>query len=382
MANITKRGETYRIKVSCGYDASGKQVVRSKTYKPKPGMSEQQINKEVNRQAVLFEENCHGGMSLTAAKFEVFARAWFADYAEVTLKRLTVIAYHSIENRMYAALGHIRVDRITPLDIQRYIRSLTAEGLCASTVKNHVRLVSVILNYGIRKRLLAYNPCVTADYPKSEEQNRDFYSLEDMRAFLRRICEENDTNLPFAVFFALAAFTGCRKGEILGFEWKDMDWVAKTIAVRRAYYYDNRRGECFTDTPKSAAGRRVLALPGCILLLLEQLREWQDRQREIFGGSWVETDRLITKQDGAAMHPSAPYAYLRSFCKRTGMRMVKIHSFRHFNASVLINSGVDVVSVQQALGHSTAATTLNIYAHAFKDAQSKVAEAVAGAIGF
>ena len=56
MATITKRGDTYRIRASCGYDVSGKQVIKSMTYKPQDGMSEKQIEKEVNRQAVLFEE--------------------------------------------------------------------------------------------------------------------------------------------------------------------------------------------------------------------------------------------------------------------------------------------------------------------------------------
>ena len=80
------------------------------------------------------------------------------------------------------------------------------------------------------------------------------------------------------------------------------------------------------------------------------------------------------------MHPSTPYNYLSALCKRTGMRKVNVHSFRHFNASVLINSGVDVVTVQAALGHSTPATTLSIYSHSFSNAQTRAMEAIANAI--
>ena len=129
MATITKRGNTYRIRTSCGYDVNGKQVMRSMTYKPQQGMSEKQIDKELNRQAVLFEEQCRQGRTLTASKFEAFAREWFKDYAEVKLKRLTLCGYHRMEKRMYDALGHIRVDKITPLDIQRYIPRLSMKGL-------------------------------------------------------------------------------------------------------------------------------------------------------------------------------------------------------------------------------------------------------------
>ena len=81
MANITKRGDTYHIKVSCGYDVNGKQVIKSITYKPDPTKSDKWNEKELNKQAVMFEESCKKGQSVTAAKFETFAREWFKDYA-------------------------------------------------------------------------------------------------------------------------------------------------------------------------------------------------------------------------------------------------------------------------------------------------------------
>ena len=86
MANITKRGDGYRIKVSCGYDARGKQIIQSMTWKPEPGMTEKQIEKELNRQAVLFEEECMKGNVVTAVKFETWARKWFSEYAALKLK--------------------------------------------------------------------------------------------------------------------------------------------------------------------------------------------------------------------------------------------------------------------------------------------------------
>ena len=357
MANIVKRGDTYRIRTSCGYDVNGKQVIRSMTYKPNAGMSERQIEKEVNRQAVLFEEECKKGQSLTAAKFETFAREWFTNYAEIKLKRNTICNYHRMEKRAYAALGHIRVDKIMPLDIQRFVRTLIKDGLSPNSVKNNVRFISVILNYAVKKRVATYNPCVTADLPKSGDTERDFYSVEEVRQFFDLLSQEESDKHCFAVFFALAAYTGCRKGELLGFEWKDVDFENSVISINRAYYYDSYEHECYTDTPKTASSRRSLKLPDHIMRMLTKFQEWQNERREIAGGSWVETDRLFTEWDGTAMHPSAPLNFLIGFCKRTGMRRVKIHSFRHFHASILINSGVDVVTVQAALGYSRTAAS-------------------------
>ena len=383
MATITKRGDTYRIRTSCGYDINGKQVMRSMTYKPQTGMSEKQIEKELNRQAVLFEEQCKQGQTLTAAKFEAFAREWFKDYAEIKLKRLTICNYHRMEKRAYDALGHIRIDKITPLDIQRYVRLLIADGLAPDSIKNYVRFVSVILNYAVKKRVATYNPCITADLPKSREPERDFYTVEEVREFLELLHREDKKkqDFDFAVFFTLAAYTGCRKGELLGFEWKDIDFTNAVISINRTSYYDSLTQTCYTDTPKTATSKRSLKLPDNVMQILTEYRDWQNEQREICGGSWIETDRLFAKWNGEPMSTFAPGNFLIGFCKRTGMRQVKIHSFRHFNASALINSGVDVVTVQAALGHSTAATTLNIYSHAFSNVQTRAMEAVSSAIG-
>ena len=380
MANITKRGDTFRIKVSCGYDTKGKQVVRSMTYKPDPSKSDKWNDKELQRQAVLFEEQCKHGQSVSAAKFEAYAREWFKDYAELKLKRLTLSRYNQMQKRTYDALGHIRIDKITPLDIQRFVRTLVADKLSAGTVKGYVRFVSVILNSAVKKRILTYNPCIAVDYPAEKEASRDFYTVDEVKKLLELLRSEGEDSKPYAVFFTLAAYMGARKGELLGLEWKDIDFTDNTISIQRAYYYSAKEKAYFTDTPKTRTSRRSLKLPAHVMETLKEYRAWQDKQREICGGSWVETDRLFTTWNGQPMRPNAPAYYLGKLCKRTGMRKVTIHSFRHFNASALINSGIDVVTVQTALGHSTAATTLNIYAHTFNNAQTRAMEAIANVI--
>jgi hypothetical protein len=73
MATIRKRGNSYQIRVSCGYDTSGNQVVQIMTWKPAENMTAKQVEKELNRQAVMFEEACNKGYQSKAIKFEMFA---------------------------------------------------------------------------------------------------------------------------------------------------------------------------------------------------------------------------------------------------------------------------------------------------------------------
>jgi len=380
MANITKRGDTFRVKISCGYNIQGKQVIKSMTYKPDPTKSDKWNEKELNRQVVLFEEQCQRGKSVTSAKFETFAREWFTNYAELKLKKTTLRNYHGMEKRTYEALGHIRIDRINPIDIQRYVRTLSVDGLSPANIKNHVRFVSVILSYAVKKQVINYNPCVAVDYPIQTKTEREFYTTEEVKQFLTLLNDLEDEKKPIAMFFTLAAYTGARKSEIRGLEWSDIDFDNSTLSINRAYHYSSYHKEHFTTTPKTAKSRRSLKLPTKIMEALAEYRQWQDEQRKICCGSWIETGRIITAWNGTPLCDATLYKFLENFCKRTGMRKVNIHSFRHFNASVLINSGVDVVTVQTALGHSTPTTTLSIYSHAFNTAQTRAMEAIANAI--
>ena len=85
MATVRKRGDTYQIRVSCGYDSNGRQIEKSIAWKPAKGMTKKQIEKELERQKVLFEEKCMTGQFLDGnITFAEFAERWFKDYAEKT----------------------------------------------------------------------------------------------------------------------------------------------------------------------------------------------------------------------------------------------------------------------------------------------------------
>lgn len=89
MATIRKRGGTYQIRVSLGYDKNGNHKEQAMTWRPDEGMSERQIQKELNRQAVMFEEACMHGYKAKAVKFEELAEEWFEEYAKLNLRSTT-----------------------------------------------------------------------------------------------------------------------------------------------------------------------------------------------------------------------------------------------------------------------------------------------------
>ncbi|MGN1111660.1 MAG: hypothetical protein ACI4RP_00510 [Acutalibacteraceae bacterium] len=114
MASITKRGDSYRIKVSCGYDIKGKQITKYTTWKPEPNMTAKQIEKEVQRQAVLFEEKCLTGQVLQGnTRFAEFAEEWLSAKAD-ELRPRTLDRYKAMIPIITAALGHMKLSSIQP----------------------------------------------------------------------------------------------------------------------------------------------------------------------------------------------------------------------------------------------------------------------------
>ncbi|MCL2774170.1 MAG: tyrosine-type recombinase/integrase [Oscillospiraceae bacterium] len=130
MAQIKKRGDTYTIMVSLGYDNMGKQIRKYMTYKPEKSLTPKQIEKEVQRQAVLFEDKCKKGLYLDGnIAFSEFAEKWFADYAEKQLKAQTLARYRSFMKRVNAAIGHIKLDKLQPHHLTEFYNNLKEDGV-------------------------------------------------------------------------------------------------------------------------------------------------------------------------------------------------------------------------------------------------------------
>ena len=384
MASYYKRGNNYVIRVSCGYDTNGKQVYQSMTWKPEPGMTKKQIEKEVNRQAVLFEENCKKGYQSKAVKFKTFCEEWFEEYAKINLRNTTYERLLQLRGRVYKAIGHLRMDKITPRQIQTFVTMLTKNGanektgkpLAPKTIRHHLSLISDVFSYAVKMGVVSDNPCTKVTIPKAEQKEKKIYTVEEVTKFLNLLESEP---LKYRVFFNIAVYSGFRRGELLGLEWKDVDFENNIISVRRTSCYTSRKG-IYTDTTKTRKSQRTIKFPQAIMNMLRAFKEEQDAEALRVGDKWVETDRLFVKWNGMPMNNNTPYCWLSEFCEKHELPFYGVHQFRHWFASALVNEGVDIVSISGALGHSNVTTTSNIYCHLLEKSRAKVSEAITNAL--
>ncbi|WP_346705075.1 tyrosine-type recombinase/integrase [uncultured Agathobaculum sp.] len=448
MATITKRGNSYRITVSCGYDLNGKQLRRTMTWAPPEGMTKRHTEKELDRQAVLFEERCRTGQVLDGnIKFADFAERWFKDYAEKQLRPTTVARYHVLMPRINAAIGHIRLDKLQPHHLMQFYNNLAetgvredtryqstvdfkallksrgmtkrefakqanlsvyvldsmtrgdkvsatsahkitstlklpldkvfrpAEGkdtLAVSTILHHHRLISSMLSTAVKWQLIFSNPCSRVVLPKNKRKEA-VYLDEDQAAQLLQALEGE--SLQHQVIVKMLLYTGMRRGELCGLEWKDIDFERAVISVRRSSLYLSGKG-VFEDETKNETSERCMKVSDDVIAMLRIWRAEQAKERLRLGDQWQDNDRLFTAWNGAPIRPDVITAWFHKFVTKNGLPPIHVHSLRHTNATLLIAAGTNLTTVAARLGHANTTTTSKIYAHAIKSADQAAAEAL------
>ena len=454
MASVERRGDSYRITVSCGYSADGsRQIKQSTTWKPsKPNLTPKQLEKALQAAAAEFEQRCKSeGAVVAAVKFEPFCEAYLNDVASRTLKPSTLAYYEQLKPRVYGQIGHLRLDRITPREIDKLIAFLCKErksaknvavckvdfrnliqqhgysqkrlahdvgtnqetlkgfangkpilwttakkiaallecdaemifekiektqGLSPKTIKNYISFTSAIFDYAVRTRVVSRNPCEHCTLPTITEPDRKMLNLDEADRFLDVL---ETAPLKYQAFFTLALYGGFRAGEILGLQWDDIDFRLNIVQIKRTAHYSKALAH-YCTTPKTKSSNRILKLPEHVIDTLQKLQVEQRNLYEFGGVLWNEQTRVFTTDAFVPMNSSTFSNWYKRTAEKNDLPLVSLHSFRHLNASLLINSGTDITTVASTLGHSKTTTTLNIYAHAFQKARAEELEAVANVL--
>ncbi|HBM98002.1 MAG TPA: site-specific integrase [Ruminococcus sp.] len=388
MATARRKGRGYEIRVSCGIDVNGKKLGKSKIWIPDEGMTPRQIEKEVERQKVLFEEEIKNGICPdNKMRFVDFSKRWMEEYAKVNLTIKTYARYEIYLKRINQGIGHLKLKDITPLQLNAFYRSLEAEGvnqrkrydengnlinggkLAPKTILDHHRVISKILSTAIKWGLLEKNAAMRADPPKVPHREISCLNEDEARKMLMLL---NNEPIQYQTMITLLVYTGIRRGELCGLEWRDIDFENQVMHVCRSSQYIGNK-TMITKEPKTKSGIRHFTLSKTACSLLKNYKNWQEEQKANAGDQWKESGRLFTSWNGNLIHPDTVTDWFSKFIKRSGLPYVTLHSLRHTNATLMIAEGTDVCTVSKRLGHANTATTLNIYAHALKSKDMEAA---------
>ncbi len=385
MANITKRttktGSSYLIRVFVDQNSNGKQKIQSMTWKPAPGMTEKQIQKELTRQATMFEEKVKNGNYANVSNMKLYE--FIPQYFDITgdkLALLTVAKYkRAIELYINPALGHLKLSAIRPIHIQQFIQQLERDDIRAdgkgafspSSIRRYLVILQSIFKCAYKLGMIASNPTESArlTLPEMDEPEVEVFTKEEAVAMLE--CLESEP-LKYQVLIQLAILTGCRRGELVALQWDCIDLEQKTISIKQSAYQLTGE-EVKTKAPKTKKSFRTVSIPAYAVELLKQYRIEQLQERLKLGDRWHEGGWVFTQWDGKPMYPTTPTQWFSRFLKRHNLPHRKFHALRHTSATLLLSNGTNIKTVASRLGHTQLSTT-NRYLHALQEADVKAAD--------
>ncbi|MCM1008070.1 MAG: site-specific integrase [Ruminococcus flavefaciens] len=380
MANITprknKNGEiiSYRIRVSRGYDSSGKKLKPYEmTWKPSQSMTPKQIEKELNRQAVTFEENCRSGKisSNQNIKLSDFCKIYLEIKKDVLAPRTFEYYSNLIDSLIITLLGHIKLSELKPAHIQQFVQYLQNDisKPSAATVKRKLAVLQSILKQAVKLDIISLNPANSEKLtlPKTIAPKIEIFTKQEAAEMLR--CLEQES-LQFQVIVQLAIMTGARLGEIVALKFSDVDYRTNKITIERSAY--KLAGQpTATKAPKDNDIRTVTVNSYCVELI-KLLRAEKQREALRLGSLWNNEGWMFTQWNGDIMYPQTPSKQFCKFLEKNGLNHRKFHALRHTSATLLLYGGVNIKQVQERLGHGDLKTT-NLYLHCVAEADEKAA---------
>lgn len=325
---------------------------------------------------------------------------WLAYYLNnIAARRVrpsTLASYRWIvDKRVVPLLGHHRLDRLQPEHIEALYTALLEDGLSPSSVLHVHRVLSRALKIAWQRGRVARNVCQFVDAPSVSRVEIEPLTQAEARAIL-----ETSKGHRNAARWSVALALGLRQGEALGLGWSDVDLGQASIRVRRALQRQvaqhgcggtcgrKRAGDCpkrvggglVLVQPKSAAGRRTVALPPQLVAALTTRRAEQDDERKRAASDWVETGLVFTHENGAAIDPKLDYLAWKVLLAEAGVRDARLHDARHTAATVMLTMGVPARVVMQILGHSQISLTLGTYSHVAPELSTEAAARVGRAL--
>jgi integrase len=259
-------------------------------------------------------------------------------------------------------------------------RHAAAGGDCASgrldprTVNYVHTIVHRAFKDAVRWDRLARNPADVADPPRSRQKSDGFQSWDaaTLRRFLAVSSESGDR---LHALWVLLATTGMRRGEALGLRSSDVDLDAGRLRVVQTVI--QVRSKVTIGEPKTARGRRPIALDAGTVAVLHEHRRRSVEQRMLVGPAFDDRGFVFHHPDGSCLKPDAVSAAFVRRVRAAGLPRLTLKGLRHTWATLALERGIHPRVVQERLGHSTIAITLGIYSHVVPTLHDEAAQLVA-----
>jgi integrase len=293
---------------------------------------------------------------------------------EPTVRPTTFVNYRShVVHQIRSRLGDLALSELDGQTLNLFYARLRADGrvdgkggLSPASVRRVHATLHRALRDAVRWGHLAENPADRCDPPRIRADGfveMKTWDAEGLRSFLEFV--RDDRLYPL---WLLLAMTGMRRGEALGLRWSDVDLERAQLSVRQTLVPVGAR--IVISQPKTARGRRVVALDSVTIAGLRKLR----------AESPSSGDLIFVEDDGRPLNPSGVSRHFRRLVSGSGLPKIRLHDLRHTHATLALQAGVHPKIVSERLGHATVSLTLDVYSHAIGHMQADAAQEIANLV--
>lgn len=301
-------------------------------------------------------------------RFGDWINYWYENHCKPGIRVTTQKGYEQwIYIHAIPELGHIKLNKLTQADCQKFLNELKANGrknncatrgpgLSEKSVRSCYHVIRMSLERAIKDGLIKKNPILGCKLPPTEPKEMKVLTKEEIQRFLIQAKEEGMYEL-----FLLELTTGLRRGEILALTWDDLNFETGELRINKQIVPVG--GKLITSEPKTKAAFRTIILPPPMVDLLKEYK------RGIFSSVMFPS----RTRPGQPIDPGYVRRRLQQILERAGCKKVRFHDLRHTFATISLEHGMDVKTLSSIIGHVSSRTTLNIYTHITNEMQENAA---------
>jgi integrase len=293
---------------------------------------------------------------------------WLHQSVKPRVRPLTFAGYSvNVRRHLVPTLGKIRLDRLTPQDVQEMMNRRLADGFSPKTVAYVHQVLRTALELARRWELIDRNVASLVDPPRRQRPRIQPLAPDKARRFLNSVRGHR-----LEALFSVALAVGLRQGEALGLRWEDIDMAAGVLCVN--HQLQRVDGRLTLVEPKTDRSRRTLVIPRSIIERLHDHEKRQVAERLWAGSKWTDSGLVFTNRLGGPLQARNVIREFHKSLEAAALPRIRFHDLRHSCATLLLVQGVSPRVVMEILGHSEIAITMDTYSHVVPELQRDAAK--------
>ena len=346
-------------------DGSGK-YVRKSIY----GKTQEEVRKKLTEITAKIDEGTF--VAPSQYRLSEWLENWLEVYVRHSVKEFTMDSYTNICHKyINPVLGKIKLKELNSTQIQKFYNDLLDKNLSGKTVKNIHGVLHRALEQAYVIGEIKVNPSDRCLLPKVSRPKIEPMEADEVSSFLSAIKGHKYENV-----YYLTLFAGLRQGEVLGLTWDCVDFENSMILINKQLKRtSHHKGAVYHLDSTKNGKERLIAVAPTVLDMLQRQREAQQSWSEKAGSAWSnEWNLVFTNALGEHLCHSTVYNNYKRIVKDLGIENKRFHDLRHTYAVASLESGDDIKTVQDNLGHATASFTLDVYGHVSRQMKMKSAQ--------